>query len=374
MSRLKIVSVAFLLGIWLIPSGCGDQATQPQTPEVGVPSLAVVPINSCPIPADYVVTDEDELRSALEVAAPGEVIGFQGLFPVGGNVVIDTEDLTLTCETPGSGIFAAPEYLYSLLVVDAPGVNISRLVIRDARKRAILIRHNGTNTFAENVIVSRNHIYCDDVGAWVCVQANGAKGSIITDNYIETRGNPSGIHVEGLKPLPDRLQIDGTRIEGNTVVALEPVTHGGYWMSGIRPRDGTGVVVANNTVIGPWKNSIATAELFESVVQANHVEGALNYGIYLGANHFTDFSTMDNVVRGNRVEGGELGRIRVEWACNNRFEGNTVFTTDPAVGVLFEWNTGANFWAGNNKAVTDLGDYDCDGDFTSDPNIISGKK
>jgi len=53
-----------------------------------------------------VVHDQASLLAALGAAYPGEVIGLDGFFGISADVTIATPGVTLTCVTPGSGLFA----------------------------------------------------------------------------------------------------------------------------------------------------------------------------------------------------------------------------------------------------------------------------
>src|SRR2546422_9138995 len=70
---------------------------------------------------------------------------------------------------------------------------------------------------------------------------------------------------------------DSDRVERNTIVASAPSTS--FGLGGIRVRDGSDVVVADNVVQGPWSNSIATTTLTASHVVNNRLEGAVVNGI-----------------------------------------------------------------------------------------------
>src|SRR5438034_2971033 len=105
--------------------------------------LAVSGPASCPTPpspsdtlASYVtVTDEASLVAAVGSAKPFEVIALNGFFPVSADVVITTPLVTLTCATPGSGIFAPQgSTVVFLLVVHAFGVTVDRLVLDGTRR------------------------------------------------------------------------------------------------------------------------------------------------------------------------------------------------------------------------------------------------
>src|SRR5216117_3471423 len=124
MNRIAFHAVALLT-----LAACNDptRPTAPRSPQADV-ALAVAA--ACPTPANVVVHDEASLRAALGAATPGEVIGLDGFFGITADVIIGTPDVTLTCATPGSGIFPQPGFSGAwLLQVHATGVTVDRLVL-----------------------------------------------------------------------------------------------------------------------------------------------------------------------------------------------------------------------------------------------------
>src|SRR5213593_4030998 len=116
-----LAAVAFLIA-------CREPTTEPAH-RVG-PVFSTGATADCPTPANVTVTDEASLLAALGAASSGEVIGLNGFFPVTADVIIATPDVTLTCATPGSGIFPQPGFSGAwLLQVHATGVTVDRLVL-----------------------------------------------------------------------------------------------------------------------------------------------------------------------------------------------------------------------------------------------------
>jgi hypothetical protein len=339
---------------------------------------------ACPTEADFVVTDEDELLDALARAEPGAVIGLDGYFGITSALYIETDDITLTCATPGSGLYVEPGwFVEDFILVPAKRAIVDRLIL-DASGTTYYAYYAGNDGAwwrAEDVQFTNNTVTCGPSG---CAFFPGVAGAIITDNYFEAPGSATGIHLQGQGPLdedgwPER-RTDGSRVERNTIVATAPQPSCGF-CGGIRPRDGRNLVVSHNTVEGPWLNSISTAMLYDSEISSNRLEGAQWNGIALSRNRTSDFSTVNNVFRGNRVNGAGFPGVRVLYACDNVFDGNNLKFNNldgieiPGIDDIGMWlgpYSGANIVLGNKNVIVDDGDYDCDGDFLSDPNIIAG--
>ncbi len=325
---------------------------------------------ACPLEADVVVADEGALWTAIANASPGDVIGLDGMIRTTGPIFVDTEHLTLTCATPESGLEPEAGSLFGrLLLIRAERVSIDRLVLNAEQTGigALFGWYNEIDGYARNLSITNNTITC---GPRQCMYLRGAAGSVIADNYFESHGSRTGIHMERFGPA---FPIDGLRVERNTVVALEPQPEDCWWCGGIRPRDGDGVVVAHNTVLGPWLNSIATAELTEARIEHNRLDGAQWFGIGVSFNPYTWFSAVDNTFRNNQVSGAGQAGVRVNYACYNTFVGNNLQGNADDVGVQFRESAGANTLVGNQNVVIDNGERDCDGDGVPDPNIITGQ-
>lgn len=350
-------------------SACSDQPGEPLTP--GSPAFTKGGAAACPTPADFVVSDEAGLLSALSAASPGDVIGIDGFFEVTADVFIFTDDLTITCATPGSGLFAGPA-VFDILNPVARRVTVERLVL-DAGAAIggpYFTFNDGVTFFAEDVRFTHNTAICGGR----CTLLIGTSGAVIAENVFESAGSSTGVHLQGQGPfLPDGSRprpIDGSRVERNTIIATAPSTNPNF--GGIRLRDGRDVVVDHNEVLGPWANSVATAELQASTFESNRFAGAASYGIGISFGSLTLVPASDQVFRNNNVTAAGSAGIFVRQACSNLFQGNNLQSNVDDLGAVFDVNTGANTLIGNKNVVIDNGNFDCDGDGIPDPNVITG--
>lgn len=120
------------------------------------------------------------------------------------------------------------------------------------------------------------------------------------------------------------------------------------------------MVVAGNTVEGPWANGIATDFIGESTIERNQLLNPTEFGLSLAL----DASTITK----NRVANAGGGGLRLRSGCFNFLTANILVGNDP--GAVFDPPTGANVYEGDPASVVDLGDFDCDGDGVADPNVI----
>ena len=332
-------------------------------------SFAVSGPAACPTPpspsdtlASYVtVTDEASLVAAVGSAKPFEVIALNGFFPVSADVVITTPLVTLTCATPGSGIFAPQgSTVVFLLVVHAFGVTVDRLVLDGGNlgEGPYLAETDPTlNVVADGARLTNNTVAC---GVGECAFFVGTRNAVVADNSFASTGSSTGIHMQA--------GIDGSRVERNSIVATAP--SGGALLGGIRVRDGSDVVVADNIVRGPWGNSIATTNLAGSHFENNRLAGATAYGVRFGAVLMTH-----NAFGNNQVSGAGSAAIFVQWACSNTFLGNNLEGNGRSPSAIFDATTGANVLVlvgAKNLVIDNGGGFDCDGDGVGDPNIVAG--
>lgn len=374
--RSRICCVAAVI-VCFLAAGCGEPQDEPEVPLA--PSFAEEDEEECPIPADYLVSDETELLDALSSASAGEVIGLDGYFGITSDFFLGIDDVTLTCATPGSGLYVEAEAVVGALI-NVPGkrVTVDRLVLdgTGATSYTYYAVNNGAAWRAEDVLFTNNSVICAPSG---CTLLAGVAGAVFTDNYFEAPGSATGIHLQGQGVRgPDgwiERRTDGSRVERNVVVATLPQPTCEF-CAGIRPRDGKNLVVSHNTVIGPWINSISTAMLYDSEVSGNRLEGGQAHGIALSRNANSPFSTVNNLFRGNRVSGsGDPGAV-VVWACDNVFLGNNLkgnnLNGDQDIGIWLRLESGNNTVLSNKNVIVEEGDFDCDGDGLSDPNLIAG--
>src|SRR5256712_8224796 len=240
------------------------------------PLFSTVAATACPTPANVTVTNEADLLAALSAAPPGEVIGLDGFFSVAADVIIGTPDVTLTCATPGSGIFPQPGFSGAwLLQVHATGVTVDRLVLDGGAAEGPYVAgaDAGDGLFvADGAQLTNNRVTCGSPNG-ECAFFVGTKHAVVADNRFESAGSATGVHMQG--------GIDGTRVERNTIVTTAPPPDQ-FLGAGSRVRDGSNVVVADNVVRGPWRNSIATANL-AGALERNDVGGALGNAVRMVA-------------------------------------------------------------------------------------------
>src|SRR5947208_12323411 len=121
-------------------------------------------------------------------------------------------------------------------------------------------------------------------------------------------------------------------------------------LGGIRARDGSSVVITDNTVIGPWANSMALADLADSRIERNRLEGATGFGAGLGLGvSFREVSMTGNVLRTNQITGAGVAGIFARSACNNTFLGNAL-AGNPA-GLDLRPSTWGTSSYGNSKML-----------------------
>lgn len=220
---------------------------------------------------------------------------------------------------------------------------------------------------------------------FLCAFLVGTTGGLVADNRFEAAGAlSSGVHIQRSGPFdPNPIPTDGTRVVRNTLVETQPL--GTPVFGAIRARDGTGVVISDNVVIGPWQAGLALTNLQDSEIERNSIQNPVNFGILtssLSGPPEAPLFLRDNVFRNNQLTGagttgeplpfGFAGGVFLRRACGNVFLGNDLHGNLDDLGAVFGAQTGANTLAGNSTIVVDNGSFDCDGDGVSDPNVITG--
>jgi len=242
----------------------------------------------------------------------------------------------------------------ALEVDDSPGVTLSHNTIDGPWVDAFVL----LNTTDARVV--ENDVTC---GSDECLFGSGARGTLVAGNRFTSGGSGTGVQLQA--------GTDGVRIENNEIIATAPSV--GMNFGGIRVRDGANVVISGNVVRGPWQNGLALADLADSRVEQNQLDGALRYGIGARSGGSSlPVSMTHNVFRANRVTGVGAAGIFLTSACRNELVRNNVQNSAGDAGVIFDGPSGANIFVGNGGAVIDNGSFDCSGDGVSDPNIIGG--
>ncbi len=359
------------LALLLLLGACSEPVTSPEFDSETTLEFTQTSAAGCPTRADFLATNETTLLEAIANASPGAVIAIKGFFAVTADVEILVDGITITCARPGAGLYAATVDVTYMLQAQADDITIERLILDASAADGGAIRavNNGESSFASRTHVTHNRVIC---GPASCMIFIGVRAGRVENNHFETLYAPtSGVHFQGHgladeqgnRPRP----IDGTLIRDNTIVSRDGSLNDDF--GAVRARDGRGVTVAHNRVVGPWKNSLAFVNLRASRVVSNRLTGAEIHGI-----RALDLSAV--AFRANKIAGAQAGGIQVdEEACHNRFEGNNVEGNGGNVGAIFEIETGGNQWVsrlGSTAQVIDFGDFDCDGDGVTDPNTIVG--
>src|SRR3989442_540048 len=328
------------------------------------PLFSTVAATACPTPSNVIVTNEADLRAALSAATPGYVIGLDGFFGVAADVIVGSPDVTLTCATPGSGIFPQPGFSGAwLLQVHATGGTVDRLILDGGSAEGPYVAgaDAGNGVFvADGAQLTNNRVTCGSPNG-ECAFFVGTKNAVVADNRFESAGSGTGVHMQS--------GIDGTRVERNTIVTTAPPPVQ-FLGGGIRVRDGSNVLVADNVVRGPWRNSIATANL-AGTFQRNDVAGALGNARRTVGQHDVLFShntvscgaqscalfegtggDTRTTIADNRFEyAGDTAGVQLMNMDGARVERNTVVSTAAAGEGVFASGIAAT--GGANLAVTD---------------------
>jgi hypothetical protein len=351
------------------------------------PQFSKAVVAECASAPDHIVTDDYGLRDAMQNAEEGEVIAVDGLISTYRGAWSFVDGITITCATPGSGIVAADWQVSAnnMLRIYGKGVTVTGLILdaSQAPGGPIYAEYNGTTRFAEDLVFTNNEVKC---GPGTCLFFAGVAGSLIADNYFESAGSETGVHVQAAgELLPDgskEFPADWTTVLRNTVVATAPSTGQTVdcprcylsW-GGIRIYSGQAAIVSKNVVEGPWANSLAPADVYYGRFDNNRLEDPARFGIAMSLNGVMEISTRWIAFRNNRANGGGMGGVLATSACGHVFLGNNLQRNADNTGAIFDERTGNNTLVGNGTIVTDNGGaFDCDGDGLPDLNTITGAR
>lgn len=350
-------------------AACGDAPTESHLSAISAPSLSRAGYGSvsCAAAGATVVSDQASLRAALATAQPGDVVAVSGTIALTGAADLDVpEGVTLTCAEPGAGLSRGDNANFTIVVVTDPNVTISGLVLDGSRASwPVYVQNAWDRVDVRGVTIVGNRITCGSLG---CVFIIGAANTIVSGNYVEaTRSGASGIHLQQAFDFATmtQLRIDGTRVENNLITTQIPT--GGMNFGAIRPRDGTGVVVRDNVVRGPWTNGVASVFIKDGVIERNVVEGATRFGLFLQA------QVRGTLFRGNDVTSIGGAAVFAQGACGNVFVANRLTPRTGHPSLAFGIGAGANAVLGPAAGIEDNGNFDCDGDGAADPNVYGGK-
>jgi hypothetical protein len=348
-------------------AACADQPTTPSARAAG-PALAVA--SACAASPTAVVSSEAELRAAVAAAHPGDVIAITGMIPLAAPVALPTPGITVTCAEPGAGLALINRFLGMLLQVEAANVTISGLVLDAAQGYAAIAAFNVFGQDFSGIRVSGNRIAC---GHTTCVFFVGTRGTEVTDNHFHGDRTNTGIQFQAPGRLADGTPIspvDDAVISRNLIETSASYPNGIY--GAIRVRDGSNATISHNEIRAGWTNGIALTNVYDSQVDQNRIDGALYYGIDVPQIVFRPIALSGVSFTGNQITNSGRAAMWPARACYNTFTGNNVQHNDR--GAIFLASTGANVWRGNPGEVQDRGSFDCDGDGSVDPNVISGAR
>jgi len=198
----------------------------------------------------------------------------------------------------------------------------------------------------------------------ICFEMFGSPGAHVTGNRVVATGAITGIDVEP----HNELVTDGATVDGNVIQALSPSGIAGE--GGIHVSTGTGLTVTNNTVTGPWVNSMALTFLAGSRIQGNTLVGSAGAGIAFTTDTATQPITFTgDTVQSNVVTAWSTTGVSIQAACRNLLAGNVV-EGKGTVDLLLAPTTGANRVVAGARGIVNQGAQDCDGDGIVDPNVI----
>lgn len=353
MRRAAFLAVLLLFGV-------STSCDEPVAPADGRPGLEAPEVvhqygltGECPIPPTQVVTSEAELQAALADAEAGDVIGVDGVVPVGElNVVAD--GVTLTCATPGSGLVIGTYFQ-----VEGDDVTVAHLDIDgSAVAWAFLVLD------AEDIAVLQNRFVC---GTLTCLYANYTENGVVEANeFIANQEVISGIH---LQHFEDQVEGDVFHVVGNRIETTVPSTQ--EHMGAVRINNWARVEVRDNLIKGPWANGLGISAMEQSVIEGNTIVAPTYWGI--GAGPEGTLHIWDTGIRNNTITGAGAGGVHISDGCYTGILDNDLSGNADDLGILLGEETGGFQYTEGDYEIIDLGNRDCNGDGVADPNGVGGK-
>src|SRR5437879_1883224 len=342
MHRSLRIIAALLLGAAV---GCQNEGLSPAAVRPSFATGAASP--TCAANPTVTVSDDTTLRAALKAAHPGDVIAVSGTIEVTADDTIATDNITLTCASPGSGLVARGLEVVDMVTVTARGVAVDGLVLDGSRAfdAPWFAFNDGQTAVAQDVRFTNNTVTCTLFGA--CAFVVGGTGAVVSDNQFQATDAFTGVHLQANGPDPNvvfPIRIDGARIERNAMVALTPSQ--GSRFGAIRPFDADNLVIADNVITGPWRNGISPARLTHSQIQRNQISGPVVDGIRTSSFGGALRGVAQNVFASNQVSGAGRAGIFAGRACSNRFVSNGLPGNAGDLGLFLTDTTGANVVAG----------------------------
>lgn len=354
----------------------GACAEQPSAPTLtAARSVASAHRDVACVATDLIAATEAQLHSMIASSQPDDVIAVSGMIGV-TQPVRPRAGTTITCVAPGDGLSALPDLAIAgyLVEIFQPDVTIQGLTLltNGISDWAVYAERSdfefeGSTPNGINARVLGNTVTCGQSG---CAFFVGVAGSVAADNVFTAAGSASGIHIQG-SGLGFVYRTDNLRVLRNRIVAIS--NSGNANFGGIRPRDGTNIIVQDNEIVGPWSNGIATTETLDATFERNSVDAARRYGLFVGSTTLATIQVRGLLARNNTLAGAE-NAIFVRRACTNVFVANKLSSAS-GTPVFFDASTGANnLMGGDNSVNVDNGAFDCDADGDIDPNFLTGRK
>lgn len=213
--------------------------------------------------ADHLASTESELRTALQSAGSGDVIGITAMIPVDDPVFVRTDGVTLTCAGSGNagqaGLDATPDIQSGgFVAIPAEDVTVHDLVIEahdengeHAAQAIISLNQTDASPHATDLVVRHNRIRC----GWLdCVELGGVDGATVEENVLDGRPSSAAtLVVRTVDPNFTPSRIDELLVAGNEI-------HCGSGPACLRVFGADGVTIRGNSIEGGSADRILRAQ------------------------------------------------------------------------------------------------------------------
>lgn len=253
----------------------GENQSYASSPSIAATPLALV--GGCPVSEhDIVVDNIADLRVAAGSAAPGSVIGIDGMLDINSDflddVIVTVEGVTVTCASDDAGLsgFAATAVLW----VQADNVTVKHLAIEALVERGVVFGdHYDTGTIsADGGEALANSVNC----ARTCIGFMGVDGGLARNNDVTAGFKFFGIVASGGRNVT---------VEENSVSDC---------IMCVRMAQHTDGLVAQNTVERCDWDCILSDDSTGITITGNQVSDTFDFGIEVAGGS-------DNTVSGNQV-------------------------------------------------------------------------
>lgn len=237
--------------------------------------------------ADIRVAPGESIQDALNASTPEDTIILEeGIHEHDGDLLIDTEGVTLTGPEHGTAVIAGEDERAINIDVEANDVTITELEMTNFRRAAYISGY-------DNFEFSNNSLYpADDadISAWNAMTVIDSDNAVIEDNYIEGVDRRT-IHV---------WESHDVSIHNNTIVdsvddrlARAP--------GAISARDVVNADISENTIHDGGPGIRVTGASRSVDITDNELVGLTRYGISLSSGISSDFNLNDVRVERNHI-------------------------------------------------------------------------